>query len=164
MVSLMCNPKCSEDGRAENPDFSILVAEDKPAEPFAGLFGAALPVENRHMLTSANDAEIFEFFGQIFGKLAVGELVADRNLIHGKRHGTGEILDELSVLAFARMLDEVAPKGLGDGPYLLVGFFNDVNVRFPAARRDRRCRVHLSKINERHAGSFTPRQRSMRTS
>src|SRR6476659_2207235 len=157
MVSLMCNPKCSEDGRAENPDLSVLVAEDKPAEPFAGFFGAALPVENRHMLTSANDAEIFELFGQVSGKLAVGELVAGRNLIHGKRHGTGEVLDELSVLAFIRMLDEVAPKGLGDGPYLLVGFFNDVCALFPVTRRERRCRAHLKKINERHTGSFTPR-------
>src|SRR6476660_9752017 len=138
MVSIMCNPKCSEDGRTENFYFSILVAEDKPAKPFAGLFGAALSIENRHMLTSANDAEIFKFFGEISGKLAVGELMADRNLIHGKRHGTGEILDELSVLAFVRMFEEVAPKGLGDGPYLLVGFFNDVcatssNIRTKAS-------------------------------
>ena len=55
------------------------------------------------MLAAADDAEIFEFIGQISGKLAVGELMADRNLIHGTRHGTGEILDELSVLAFVRM-------------------------------------------------------------
>ena len=76
MVSTHVNPKRSEDGRAENPDLSILVAEDKPGRAIRRPFDAALPVENRHMLAPANDAEIFEFFGQISGKLAVGELVA----------------------------------------------------------------------------------------
>src|ERR1700735_2630116 len=117
----MSNLNRSEDGRTENPDFSILIAEDKPAKPFTVLFGAALPVENRHMLASANNAEIVDVFRQISGKLTVGELVANRNLIHGKRHGTGEILDELSVLAFIRILDEVAPQRLGYGLYLFVG-------------------------------------------
>jgi hypothetical protein len=125
----MCNPKRSEDGCAEDPDFSILEAKDKPAEPFAGPFGAALPVENRHMLTSANDAEIFEVFRQISGKLAVGELVADRNLVHDKRHGTGEILDELSILTFVRIFDEVAPQRSGYGQYFLIGLLNNIHAR-----------------------------------
>ena len=73
------------------------------------------------MLTATDDAEVFEFIGQISGKLAVGELMTDRNLIHGTRHGTREILDELSVFTFVRVFEEVAPKGLGDGPYLFVG-------------------------------------------
>src|SRR5271154_5214704 len=113
MVSLMSNPDRSEDGRTENPDFSILIAEDKPAKPFTVLFGAALPVENRHMLASADDTEKVHVFRQISGKLAVGELVSDRDLIHGKRHGTGETLDELPVLAFVRIRDEVAPQRVG---------------------------------------------------
>jgi hypothetical protein len=126
----MPNPNRSEDGRTENPDFPILITEDKSAKPFTVLFGAPLPVENRHMLASADNAEIVDVFRQISGKLAVGELVANRNLIHGKCHGTGEILDELSVLALIRILDEVAPQRLSNGPYLLVGFFNDVHARF----------------------------------
>ena len=66
-----------EDGRTENPDLSIFVAEDEPAEPFARLLGAALAVENRHMLAPADNAEIVEVFGQVPGQFAVGELVAD---------------------------------------------------------------------------------------
>src|SRR5665213_3268229 len=135
-ISLMPDPNRSEDGRTENLDFfSVLIAEDEPAEPFTVLFDAALAVENRHMLASADNAEIVDVFRQISGELAVGELVTDRNLIHGKRHGTGEILDELSVLAFIRILDEVAPQRLGYGPYLFVGFFNNVHARFSGTVR-----------------------------
>src|SRR5580704_8575502 len=96
----MPNSSRSEEGRAENPDFSVLVAEDKPAKPFTVLFGAALPIENRHMLAAADDAETVHVFGQISGKLAIGELVAGSDLIHCERHRTGEILDEFSVFAF----------------------------------------------------------------
>src|SRR5580704_18024943 len=154
MVSVMSNPKRSEDGRTKNPDFSILIAEDKPAKPFAGPFGAALPIKNRHMLASANDAEIVEVLRQISGKLAVGELVANGNFIHCKRHGTGEILDELSVLSFIRILDEVAPQRLGYGLYFLVGFFNNVHARFFGTVQDRICRVQ----RKQHVGLFASRR------
>src|SRR5580704_3832377 len=144
----MSNPSGSEDGRTENPDFSILTAEDKPAKPFTVLFGAALPVENRDMPASADSAKIVEVFRQISGKLAVGELMANRNFIHGKRHGTGEILDEVSVLTLVRIPDEVAPQRFGDSPYFLVVFFKDVQARFSGAVKGRICGGH----RKRHVG------------
>jgi hypothetical protein len=68
------------------------------------------------MLASADNAKIVEVFRQISGKLAVSELVANRDLIHGKRHRSGEIPGELSVLAFIRIPDEITPQRLGYGP------------------------------------------------
>src|ERR1700733_1160879 len=160
MVSLMWVPNRSENGRTENPDFSILIAEDKPAKPFTVFFCAALPVENRHMFAPADNTEIVDVFRQISGKLAVGELVANRDLIHGERHGTGEILNELSVLAFIRIFDEIAPQRLGYAPYLFVGFFNNVHARFSGTVKDRICRVH----RKRHVGlSLHPGGRSTRS-
>src|SRR6185312_10254281 len=137
MVSLMSNPNRSEDGRTKNFDLFILITEDEAANPLTALFGASLPVENRHMLASADNAEIVEVFGQVSGKLAVSELVTDRYLIHGKRHGIRKILCEFSVLAFIRILDEVAPQRLGYRPYLFVGFFNNAHTRFSRKMRNR---------------------------
>src|SRR4051812_31198944 len=105
----------SEYGRTENPDLSILVAEDQPAEPLAWLLGAALPVQNRHVLAPADDAERIDFFRQIARQLAVRELVACNDLIHGQRHGAGKVPREFSVLALVRRLDQVAPQRLGHG-------------------------------------------------
>ena len=116
---------------------SILIAEDQPAKPFARLLGAALPVKNRHMLAPADDAEGVDVLGQASRQLAVGELVAGHHLIHGKRQGTGEVPREFPVLAFVRILDEVAPQGIGDGENLLVGLFDDVHARLSASGRDR---------------------------
>src|SRR5688572_17533385 len=119
----------SEDGRTEDPDLSILVAEDQPAEPLTWLLGAALPVKNRHMLAPADDAKHVDFFGQIPRQLAVRELVAGDHLIHGERHGAGEVAREFPVLAFVGRFDEVAPQRLGHGQDLVVGFLSDVHRR-----------------------------------
>ena len=54
----MSNPTRSEDGRTENPDFSIFIAEDKPAQPFARFFSAPLPVKNRYVLATTDNAEM----------------------------------------------------------------------------------------------------------
>jgi hypothetical protein len=102
----------SEDGGTEDPDLSILVAEDQPAEPLARLLGAALAVKHGHMLAPADDAERVDFFGQIPRQLAIRELVAGNNLIDGQRKGTGKVPGEISVLAFVRRFDEVAPQRL----------------------------------------------------
>src|SRR5687768_10408882 len=109
----------SEDGCTEDPDLSILIAEDQPAKPFALFLGASLPVKNRHMLAPADDAERVDFLRQTSRELAIRELVARNNLIHGKRQGTGEVLREVAVIAFVRILDEIAPQGIGHGPDLL---------------------------------------------
>src|SRR5687767_9787022 len=119
----------SEDGRTENPDLSILIAEDKPAEPLALLLGAPLPVQNRHVPAPADDAKRVELLGQISCQLAVRELVACNDLIHGKRHGAGEVPREFSVLAFVRGLDQVAPQRPGHSQDLFVGFLGDVHRR-----------------------------------
>src|SRR6185503_12886085 len=110
---------CSEDRRTENPDLFILIAEDKPSKPFALLFGAPLPVKNRHMFAPTDDAEIVGVLRQISGQLAVCELVASSDLIHGEREGSGKILDEFSVCPLVGILHEVAPQGIGYGLYLL---------------------------------------------
>ena len=65
--------------------------------------------------------------------------MAGRNLIHGERQGTGEILDELSVLAFVGMLDEIAPQGIGYGAYLLVGLFNNIHASGPDFVHEATC-------------------------
>src|SRR6185436_14807216 len=121
---------CSEDGRTEDPDFSILVAEDEPAEPLTWFLRAPLPVNHRHMLAPADDSERLEFLGQIPRQLAIRELVAGDHLVHGKRHGTGKVPGEFSVLAFVRRFDQVAPQRPGDGENLLVGFLRDVQARY----------------------------------
>src|ERR1700733_554158 len=139
MGSLMSNTSRLEDGRTENPDLFIFIAKDKSAKPFARFLGAPLPIQNRHVFAPADNAEIVDVFRQVSGQFAVYELVASLNLIHGKRHGNGEILDELSILAIIRILDEIAPKGLGCGPYFLVGLFNDIQARFSGAMKDRIC-------------------------
>src|SRR5512144_3220871 len=114
MASLMSNPAArSEEGRRKNPNLAIFVAEDEPAEPFARLLGAPLPVKNRHVFAAADDAEIVGLFGQVPGEFAVCELVIHHDLIHGERQGLGEPLDELSVLAFVGALEELAPQGIG---------------------------------------------------
>jgi hypothetical protein len=121
---------------AENPDLSILIAEDKPTKPFALLFGAPLPVKNRHMFAPTDNAEIVGVFRQISGQLAVCELVANRNLIHGEREGSGKILDEFSVFALVGIFYEVAPQGIGYGLYLLIGSFNNVHARLFVTSRE----------------------------
>src|SRR5579862_9117055 len=99
----------SEDGGAENPDLSIFIAEDKSAQPFALLFSAPLPVQDRHMFAAADDTERVDIFGKISRQFTICELVARYDLIHGARHRIGKILYEFSVFSFVRMFDEVAP-------------------------------------------------------
>jgi hypothetical protein len=84
--------------------------------------------------------------------------VSNLNLIHGKREGRGEILDELSVFAFVGIFHEVAPQGIGYGLYLLIGSFNDVHARLSMSSRDRH-RGASKKTQARHAGSFAPRRK-----
>src|SRR5690348_12814393 len=117
----------SEDGRTENPDLSLLVAEDEPAEPLARLLGALLAVENRHVLAPADDAERIDFLGQVPRQLAVRELVARGDLVHGQRERAGKIPDELAVLALVRGFYEVAPQRLGHGEDLFIGLVRDVH-------------------------------------
>ena len=118
------------------------MTEDKPAKPFALLLGAPLPVKNRHVFAPADDAERIDVFGQASRKFTVCELVARHDLIHGKRQGTGEIPCELSVFAFVRMPDEVAPQRVGNGSDRLIGVFNDVHARLSAAGREQPRRAH----------------------
>src|SRR5574340_661062 len=103
-----------EDGRREDPDLAILVAENEPAEPFARLLRASLPVKHRHVLTAADDAEIVGIIGEVPRELAVGELVIHHYLIHRKRQRPRKALDELSVFAFVGALEEMAPEGVSD--------------------------------------------------
>ena len=70
----------------EDPDLAVLIAEDEPAKPFARLLGATLPVDDGHVLAPANDAERVDVFGEVARQLAVGELVARDDLVHGQRH------------------------------------------------------------------------------
>ena len=85
------------------------MAEYEPAKPFALLLRAPLPVKYRDMFAPADDAERVDVVRQASRQFTVRELVARHDLIHGKRQGTGEVPDELSVLAFVRIPDEVAP-------------------------------------------------------
>jgi hypothetical protein len=80
------------------------------------------------VFAAANNAEMVCIFRQASGQLAVRELVIHDDLIHGKRQGLGELLDELSVLAFVGVLEEIAPHGIGYGSYVLIGAFNDVHA------------------------------------
>src|SRR5436190_2004253 len=106
MTSLTFDSARSENGGTEDPHLSIFVAEDEPAEPFALLFRASLPVEDAHVLAPADDAERVDFRGEASRQLAVRELVARHDLIHRKRERTGEVLRKLSVGAFVRVSDE----------------------------------------------------------
>jgi hypothetical protein len=124
----------SENGRTENPDLSILVAEDEPADPLAWLLGAPLPVKNGYMLAPADDAERIDFLGQIPRQLAIRELVARNDLVHRERQRTGKVAGEFSILAFVRRLDEVAPQGPRDGEDLFIGLLGDGRDRFRQAR------------------------------
>ena len=117
---------CSEDRCAKNPDLAIFIAEDQSAQPFALLFSASLPVENRHMLAPADDAKRINFVRQASRQLTICELVARHDIIHGKRQGTGKVLDEFFVFTFVRIGDEIAPQRIGYGAYLLVAPFDDV--------------------------------------
>src|SRR5690606_10833328 len=124
----------SEDGGTEDPEIPVLVAEHESAEPFAGLRGAALPEQDRHVLAAADDAQRVELVGEIPSELAVGELVSGGDLVHGTRQRTGEVPGELAVLAFVRVPDEVAPQGRGHRQDLFVRLLDDVH-----ARRRRSC-------------------------
>src|SRR5690606_17799750 len=124
----------SEDGGTEDPQLPVLVAEHESAKPFAGLRGAALPEQDGHVLAAADDAQRVEPVGEMPGQLAVGELVAGGDLVHGARQRTGEVPGELAVLAFVRVPDEVAPQGHGQRQDLLVRLLDDVH-----ARRRRSC-------------------------
>src|SRR5690606_38767679 len=80
-------------------------------------------------------------------ELAVRELMAHHHLVHRERQGPGEMLDELPVLAFVRMLEQIAPQWIGYGPDLLVGLVDDVHAGlgvsgrhgFSGARHGRHC-------------------------
>src|SRR5690606_22357282 len=117
--------KPSKDGCTEDPDLSILIPDDQPAQPFARFLGAALPVENGHMFATADDAQRVDLFGKASRQFAVGKLVARNDLVYGSRQGTGKVLRELSVLALIGSFDELTPQGIGRGHNLLVGFLDD---------------------------------------
>jgi hypothetical protein len=122
----------SEDGRTENLDRSVFITKDKPAKPLARFLGAPLPVKHRHVFTPTDNAEKVYVSRQIPGQLAVCELVAGLDLIHGARQIAGKILDEIAVFAFVRIFHKVAPKEIGYGLYFLIRFFNNIHARLSA--------------------------------
>ena len=80
------------------------------------------------MLAATDDSEIVSVFGQAPRELAVRELVIHDDFIHRERQRFRESLDELTVLAFVRELEEIAPQRIADGSYLLIALFDDVQA------------------------------------
>ena len=80
------------------------------------------------MPAPADDAEIVEILGEAPRQLAVRELVIHDHLVHRERQRPRELLNELAVLAFVGLLEEIAPQRIGYGAYFLVGPFDDVQA------------------------------------
>src|SRR5690606_30977326 len=119
-----------ENGRGEDPDFTVLVAQDHSPQPLSLLLRAAHAVQAGDVLSASNEAQEVAIGIKAARQFALGELLSHFHFVEAVQQVVGKLADELAVFALVGVLDEIGPNRPGNRQQLLIGVIDDVPERF----------------------------------